>query len=663
MTKLKILCFVFLITCSISVCAQANLPVSGANDTLFNEKFRPQYHLTPVKGWVNDPTALVYVDGYYHFNKGLAVSKDLIHWERSDIHNSFNSKDTVAEMSGSAVLDNNNTSGFGINGKAPIVSIYSGLRFKDIMQFQCVSYSNDNGRTWKQYDHNPVIDIGSTEFRDPQVFWHEQTKKWVMVVALAAERKVQFYHSDNLREWKFLSDFGPFGAAKGVWECPDIFPLAVDGNKQNIKWVLEVGVQPNGGQYFVGFFDGTHFIADKAFLLPFENKAPGGNLLFDFEENLAGWKIEGTSFSSSPCGGSLAMQGAVLNFQGKKLVNSFYNGDSTVGRLVSPSFKITGKYINFLVGGGDHKGTLSVNLVIDGKNVRTQTGPNSEAMYWANWNVAEYAGKNATIEILDNEKGGFGHITVDHIMISDQPAVNEREKAYWIDYGPDFYAVRSWVNGPVNDERRIWIAWMSNWLYANDVPTKPWKGMQTFPRTVELKTFPEGIRMVQKPISEIEMLRTRPFHLENLLIKNKPSTVGFKPVKNSYEMIVELDPSTCSDVGIKVAVGKNEATTVNYNKATQTLSVDRTKSGNTSFSKSFPGIYSAPLKLRNRKKLKLHILVDQASIEVFGNDGETTITCQIFPDVQSTGIEFYSKGGSAKVNKMDSWELLPFWKN
>ncbi len=662
MLRLILLFLVFSIEGSIRLLAQTGLPVPASQtDSLFREKFRPQYHLTPITGWVNDPTALVYVDGYYQFNKRLAVSKDLIHWERENIQKRFNTKDSVAEMSGSAVLDINNTSGFGINGKPPIVSIYSGLRFRDIRQFQCISYSNDGGFTWKQYDKNPVIDIGSTEFRDPQVFWHEDSKKWVMVVALAAGKKVQFYNSDNLKEWKFLSDFGPYGAAKGVWECPDIFPLAVDGNKQNIKWVLEVGVQPNGGQYFVGTFDGTKFTADKDFQVPVENKIQPGNLLFDFEEELNGWKKEGTAFLSSPYNGSLPMQGAVLNFIGKKLVNSFYNGDSTTGKLVSPGFKINAKYINFLVGGGDHPGTLAVNLVVDGKKVRTQTGPNSEAMYWANWNVAEFNGKNAVLEIVDNEKGGFGHITVDHLMLSDLPAKNEREKAFWIDYGPDFYAVRSWVNGPENDDRRIWIAWMSNWLYANDVPTNPWKGMQTFPRTVELKTFPEGIRMIQKPISEIKMLRSGNYHLENVVTNNMVYPVGFKPNKNSYEMIVELDPLNSEDVGINVAVGENQKTTINYSIATHTLSVDRTQSGQISFSKSFPGVYAAPIKLRHNNNLKLHILVDQASVEVFANNGEATITCQIFPEPGSTGIEFYSKGGNAKILQFDSWELLPFW--
>lgn len=234
------------------------------NDQPFTEKYRPQYHLTPIQGALFDPTALVYVNGQYQVNRRLATSNDLIHWKHGVVQKI--NTDSTWEMSGSVVIDENNTSGFGRNGKAPLVAVYSGLRSRDGRQFQCIAYSNDEGKTWTAYDQNPVIDIGSNEFRDPQVFWHQQTKKWVMVVAMAAEQKVRFYHSYNLKDWNYLSDFGPVGAIKGVWECPDLFALPVDGNKENEKWVLEVDVQPIGGQYFVGRFDGQKFTADEEFM-------------------------------------------------------------------------------------------------------------------------------------------------------------------------------------------------------------------------------------------------------------------------------------------------------------------------------------------------------------------------------------------------------------
>jgi sucrose-6-phosphate hydrolase SacC (GH32 family) len=281
---------------------------------------------------------------------------------------------------------------------------------------------------------------------------------------------------------------------------------------------------------------------------------------------------------------------------------------------------------------------------------------------WASWDVAGFKGQQATIEIIDNEKGGFGHITVDQIMLSDQPAKNEMPKAFWIDYGPDYYAVRSWVNGPAGDDRRISVAWMSNWLYAQEIPTKPWKGIHTFPRTVELKTFPEGIRMIQNPITEIKMLRGKSYHLNQRTITTTASPISFSHDKNSYELIAEIDPLTSKEVGFNLCVGGNEKTIINYNVANQTISIDRTASGLTSFSKSFPGIYTAPLQLNSNKKLKLHILVDQCSVEVFGNDGKAALTCQVFPNIKSLGIEAFSKGGNAMLTNLDAWTLLPFWE-
>lgn len=647
---------------SVNTSAQEKKKDVDEDSTLFHEKFRPQFHLTPIRGWVNDPTDLVYVKGEYQVNKRLAISTDLIHWQRSIRSHSFR-KDSVAEMSGSAVLDVNNTSGFGINGHPPLVSIWSGLRFRDMRQYQCISYSNDDGISWTKYDKNPVIDIGSTEFRDPQVFWYAPEKKWVMVVALSAERKVRYYSSLNLKDWTFLSDFGPAGADNGVWECPDFFPLPVDGNKQNMKWVLEVSVQPKGGQYFVGSFNGKRFIADPAFLNKSRKKASSqGTVLFNFEKDLAGWTIEGTAFAASPYAGYMPMQGAVLGYEGKRLINSFYHGDSSTGKIISPIFSMSKKYLNFLIGGGSYPGKLAVNLIIDNKIVRTETGSNTEVLNWASWNVAEFKGQKAKIEIVDEETRGFGHITVDQIMLSDQPAKNEIPKAFWIDYGPDFYAVRSWVNGPVNDHRRIWVAWMSNWLYAQAIPTKPWKGMHTFPRNVELKSFPEGVRLVQQPVTEIKMLRGKKYHLNKTSIAGTTSIGNFKPGKNSYELIAEFDPQKSKEFGFNVCVGNNEKTIISYNVKNETLSVDRTKSGLTSFSKSFPGIYTAPLKLNSNKKIVLHILVDQCSVEVFGNNGKATITCQIFPNDKSIGIKIYSKGGNAMLTGLDAWTMLPFWE-
>lgn len=147
------------------------------------------------------------------------------------------------------------------------MAIYTGARDKS--QAQYLAYSNDRGRTWTRYPGSPVLDIGSAEFRDPTVFWYAPEQKWVMVVSLATEHKVRLYSSPDLKRWAQLSEFGPAAATGGVWECPDLFELPVNGNSTNMRWVLVVNLNPggvaggSGAQYFVGRFDGTRFTADE----------------------------------------------------------------------------------------------------------------------------------------------------------------------------------------------------------------------------------------------------------------------------------------------------------------------------------------------------------------------------------------------------------------
>ena len=640
-------------------------PGSAADTAnLFREPYRPQYHLTAKAGALFDPTDLIYYKGAYHVNNGMAVSTDLVHWrlgKRARL-----STDKEAQMSGSAVYDKNNTSGFGKNGKGPLVAIYSGLQRSNRTQYQCIAYSNDDGKSWQIYEGNPVIDFNSTEFRDPQVFWHEETQKWVMAVALAAQKKISFYGSKDLKNWKHLSDFGPMGAVNGVWECPDIFPLYVDGKKENKTWVLALSVQPLGGQYFVGSFDGNDFMPDTGFvnqldLLKQQQPTHKGHLLFDFEDDFKGWTVEGDAFSDKPETGPVDLQGPVIGYQGVKFVNSFHNGDKGAGKLTSPEFTIDKPFLNFLLGGGAYPEDVHMDLLVDGKVVRTMSGVNTEVLYWKSWDVAEFNGRRATITITDKGDGDFRHISVDQIMLADQPATDAWEKAFWIDYGPDFYAVRSWVNGPENDDRRIWVAWLGSWLYAREVPTTPWKGGHSFPRTVELKTLPEGIQLVQQPVKEIESLRSGHFQIKNKMVKGRLVIPQLTKFENTYEIITEIEAGDAEEAGFDIAAGKNEKTTITYNFKTATVSVDRKQSGEVNFSPAFPRVYSAPASKTGRT-VKLHFLVDKSVLEVFVNQGEAAITSQMFPADKSYGVRFFSTGGKARIISLDGWKINSIWK-
>jgi fructan beta-fructosidase len=249
---------------------------------LYNETYRPQFHFTPARNWMNDPNGPIYYEGEYHLfyqynpfgiewghmSWGHAVSRDLVHWQHLPL--ALSEENGVMIFSGSTVVDWHNSSGFcrgtGTEAASCLVAIYTG--HSDKLQTQNIAYSNDKGRTWTKYSQNPVIDLHLSSFRDPKVFWHEGTHKWVMVTVLASQHQVRFFGSTDLKRWTALGDFGPAGATGGAWECPDMFPLPLDGDASQTRWVLSINLNPggvaggSGNQYFVGFFDGATFSSE-----------------------------------------------------------------------------------------------------------------------------------------------------------------------------------------------------------------------------------------------------------------------------------------------------------------------------------------------------------------------------------------------------------------
>jgi len=241
---------------------------------------RPVLHFTPERNWLNDPNGLIYYKGKYHLffqhnpfanvwghmSWGHAVSEDLITWKEQEV--AISSDETHAIFSGSAVVDYFNTTGFGSLENPPMVAIYTAHKHDHSHQSQALAYSLDEGSTWFKYAANPVLDLGLDHFRDPKVTWDRTTESWLMSVVKPKERRVSFYTSNNLKKWSHLSDFGPAGAVDGDWECPDLFPITVDGAENLIKWVLLISLNPggltggSGTQYFIGNWDGKEFLVD-----------------------------------------------------------------------------------------------------------------------------------------------------------------------------------------------------------------------------------------------------------------------------------------------------------------------------------------------------------------------------------------------------------------
>ncbi len=488
----------------------------------YNEPWRPQFHFTSPKNFMNDPNGLVYYKGEYHLfyqynpqgtewghmSWGHAVSTDMLHWKNLPL--------AIPEVpgqymvySGSAVVDWHNASGLCASAETGdpscLIAIYTAAGTN--LQSQHLAYSNDRGRTWTNYPGNPVADLKQPDFRDPKVFWYEAQKKWVMVAVLADERKAVFFDSRDLKNWTLRSSFEIESKDKGQWECPDLFELSVDGDSKNKKWVLVINRNPGapaggtGTRYFVGSFDGAHFV-------------------------------------------------------------------------------------------------------------------------------------NGT------------------------PASQE----LWADSGKDFYATNSFSDLPPTDGRRIWIGWISNWQYANREPTAIWRGAQSLPRELKLSQFPDGIRLVQKPIAEAKALRERELlQLSNVSVPMAMQAIHLANIRGeTLEIEAELSPGDAKELGFRLRKGRSEETLLGFIPENKEVFVDRTRSGLVSFAPEFSGRHRAIV--RQNVRLKLHAFLDRSSVEVFINDGEVVLTDRIYPSPGSDGIELYSEAGKGKVLSLSIWKLGSIWR-
>jgi sucrose-6-phosphate hydrolase SacC (GH32 family) len=493
--------------------AQSDQPTDSTTTHL-----RPQFHFTPQKFWTNDPNGLLYHDGEFHlffqhnpFDKvwghmhwGHAVSRDLMHWEELPI---AIAEDTAMIFSGSAVVDKNNAAGFGENA---FVAFYTAHRILDpanpdvYIQTQHIAYSTDKGRTWTKYDKNPVIDLGKKDFRDPKVFWHEESKKWIMAVNLPNEHKTQFYGSTNLKNWDLLSEFGPEGNIAIPWECPDLFSLPVENEPGKQKWVLLISAEGpypgfQGMQYFIGEFDGKRF-------------------------------------------------------------------------------------------------------------------------------------KN------------------------DNPA----DKPMYLDYGRDYFAAVTFNHIP--NERRVMLGWISNWAYANQVPTHPWRNGMAIPRMLYLRKEADGYRLLQQPVemvNDMAKLSTRHLNIElqrigELVVGNQDKGGDLYDIEGVFEFAND------AVFGFKIFKSETEETVIRYDAARKMLYLDRSKSGDLSFSPKFTTLDSVAIDTQGGN-LKLRVLFDRSTVEVFAQDGLYAMSNVVFPSEKSRGVVVFAEKskGLAKLVTSSFRDLKP----
>ncbi len=654
---------------------------AAKNADYYTEQHRPQFHFSPEANWMNDPNGMVYYEGEYHLfyqyyprgttwgpmHWGHAISTDLVHWEHLPI--ALYPDEHGMIFSGSAVVDWDNTSGFGKNNKPPLVAIFSyhdmakeQAGVEDDFQTQGIAYSTDKGRTWKKYEGNPVVkNPGFRDFRDPKVIWHKESKKWIMVVT--AQDHLMFYGSADLKDWNFLSTFGKdVGSHDGVWECPDLFPLKDENGKE--YWVILQNMNPgnpNGGsglQYFIGQFDGKEFTVDSDFMKLLGKvpaKSPKGIVFEDFENGYGKWSVEGTAFGKQPAKGALANQKTVAGLMGSGVANSFTGGDTSVGSLTSKEFTIEKDAINFLIGGGKHRGRTYISLRVDGKQVREAEAKNSEELEWKGWDVSRLKGKKAQIKIIDKHTETWGHVSVDQITFADEVAHAEISNSVWLDAGADNYAGITWSDVPETDGRRIFIGWLSNWAYAQVVPTQKWRSAMTIPWNLSLKQ-----------VNGIPMLLGNPVKELNKLHKGKPMEIAADktttlPENGLADITLTYDVSQAGIYGFQLSNTKNEKVNFHFDTQEGKLFFDRTNSGDTSFSADFAGMHEV-LRSSSSKEMTIRALIDVASIEIFIDNGQNVFTEIFFPGEVFSKLDLILQGNKNALEAGSMMEMEQVWR-
>ncbi|MDX1544138.1 MAG: glycoside hydrolase family 32 protein [Christiangramia sp.] len=490
-----------------------------------DEDFRPNFHFTPEKNWMNDPNGMFFYNGYFHLyfqhypddnvwgpmHWGHAISTDMITWKEQPIAIYPDEKGYI--FSGSAVVDNKNTSGFGKDGKVPIVAMFTyhdpkGEEAGETdYQSQAIAYSLDEGKTWTKYEGNPVIENpGIKDFRDPKVTWDGIHQQWVMV--LAADDKSLFYTSQNLKEWKLVSEFGEgIGAHGGVWECPDFFPMYVEGSDE-VKWVLIQSLNPggyNGGsgtQYFVGDFDGKEFTPVKE------------------------------------------MQDL----------------------------------------GEDHH--------------------------------------------------------------------------YWIDFGKDNYAGVTWANIPEENGRKLFMGWMSNWQYAQEVPTETWRSAMTVARELKLEKNAGSYIITSVPAKELQNYRSINYKDDNVKIEGDTKIIDSSKIDlASAEIRFNISDLKQTNYKFRLSNSQGDELVFGYDHEKKQFYLDRSKAGKTDFSENFVNKISTAPRLSDAGDLTGIIILDKTSIELFFDEGKTVMTEIFFPKYPWEQLSVSAEAGEFTLDHIEAYQL------
>lgn len=660
-----ILVSIFLVINAINLSAQTSSKSSvSPRDSLYNEMYRPQFHFSPKKGWIGDPDGTIKYNGEYHlFWWGHATSKDLVYWNEEP-YPMKGGDGTFTYYTGTIVVDTLNTAGFGTEDSVAMIAIYTMHHRKNSktpdIEEQAISISKDY-RNFHFWEGNPVIESEREHFRDPYVFWDEIYLRWAMVITAPIEKQIEIYTSNDLKNWEYKSSFGPLGAVKEMWEVPELFQIPLNDDSNNKKWVMICGMGPNKAQFWVGDFDGERFTPDSI-TVNYLTKGDGlsGILIEDFELGYSFWNESESNRNESFHTIDQSLQG----YFGDSYMLVRTGQKTSSMNVISKEFTIEKNNINFLFGSSSKVPTSGVKLFVGNREVAHKQADGIQVFSWVGFDVSEWVGEKAHIEVSNTSKDSIDWVAVDHFIQSDVLLDTGREHANWIDWGQDFYAISRYRNyDEKEDEKYIWIGWLGNWTYIRDNPT-PWGSTaESIPRSISLISSSEGYTITQNPINEFKKLRSDSVSIDSRDISGTIPLKEFMPVRNTYELkaTFELNGLKEQDFGLNIAVGGTDKIVLGYDRSTSNIYLDRTKSGEVSFHPEFPSIAKAPISIDDGE-ITFHVFVDQLSVEVFINDGKKSISSLVFPKPESVGIEFFSNNGTTHLRRLDAWNLSSIWE-
>jgi len=381
------------------------------------------------------------------------------------------------------------------------------------------------------------------------------------------------------------------------------------------KWVLGINLGRHsvaggsGGQYLIGTFDGTEFKADDEYFVEEKEYIPSSSFL------------------------ATKSRSKTVSAQSQSLLNeSFFSLDEDQMMYVSDSFNLTADYLNFSMAtfASSEDQIPNIELWVDDQLIRNSANNELNINEWKAWNVEAYRDQTAAIKIKKTANNSEINIIIDQIHLSDRAAYSSTETTQWMDYGTDFYAAVSWSDVPKEDGRRIWIGWMNNWHYANQIPSGKWRSSMSIPRSLELVKKENGYELLQLPVEEIKKYRETVFESKEMSIKAFQSELNKLELSDQFEAEFEIDLTNTKSLKMFFGDPVLPAILWEYDTQNHMVSTERLANGNEYFHPKFSNHQQFKVEAKSGI-LKIRFFVDRTSLEIFHQNGAEVSTQLMYP--------------------------------